>query len=270
MEREGHRPATGADDPDRVNVLLLSGATSATFAPLAELERATPATLCVVVSAVSIADDLAVFRRYEWLDYRKQEKERLSALAEWLHRPGNSLPVWLTMGTEHPGRIRLPIGPGFLWGVITLVAAGLAFAALLELLESLYQPYSGPSAWGVATTLGGALAGAAGAAVLRGRAVTAPVFSALYLAAVAGVVSYGAAVGADFGFYVDITVFALLFFANLRSLRDWLLARPLPWHNYPTLAPQPIYRFLARQLVVTLGSAIAASVIVASSGALNR
>jgi hypothetical protein len=117
------------------------------------------------------------------------------------------------------------------------------------------------AAFGLAAGLTAALAGA----VLRARAVTSGVFFALYAAAFVLACAYLGTL------LLELTLVAGITLACTQGrLRSWLLAEPLEWSGHPTIAPQPIGWFVARQVATVLLPAIAAAVIVASGEVLRR
>jgi hypothetical protein len=259
---DGHRPAAPGTAAT-ARLLVLSNATSVAFEPLCELGLMQTPTICIVASTIALDGAPSAFHRYHWIDYRRHDRGVLAALAGWLRDPEHGSEALAAESLE-PWRVVLPVGVGFVSGALAVASGILLFGALAQTLQTAVldkTPEPMNAAYGLAAGLTAALA----AAVLRARAVTSGVFFALYAAAFVLTCAY-----------VDMLLPELTLVAGItlactqRRLRSWLLAHPLEWTGYPTIAPQPIGWFVARQVITVLLPAIAAAVIVASGDLLHR
>lgn len=266
LAARGHYPARHAGEAS-VRLLVLSNATSVTFEPLLELGRSRMPTVCILASAIAVSDERAVFHRYQWIDYRKRDDAVLYALALWLCERQRRVGQEFAAEAE-VGRIMLPLGGVMMSGCLTIFAGMFLFAILVPILESSFQPYDGPPTWGLFGGLAAALTAAAGAAVIRARAATFAEFLGLYVVTAGFAYVINLACEGELYPFLALGACSVLVDSR-RELSEWLLARRLPWWNYPTIAPQPVGRFVSRQIAVALGAAAAASVVYASGEALR-
>jgi hypothetical protein len=258
----GHLAAEPGSEP-AARLLVLSSATSTAFEPLRELGNRQLPTICIVASTIALDAAPAAFHRFHWIDYRRHDREVLAALARWLDRPERRS-EGLAAETLEAGRTVLPVGVGFLSGALAVASGMLLFGATAQAIQSavLGSP-AGPTALDPRYGLAAGLVAALAAAVLRARAVTTAAFLVLYAGAFALACAYLHAM------YLELSILAGVPLAStLSRVDDWLLAFQLRWTRYATIAPQPTWRFVARQVVTVLLPATAAAVIVSSGDLL--
>lgn len=260
----GHRRVT-AGGLEALRLILLSNATSSDFAPLVDLPMAPQPSVCILLSAIAVPEQLEEFYRYQWVDYRRRENRTIEDLARWLSEPTPEFRARFLPGSLPPRVTIVPGAPGFVSMCLTGLAMLLMYAVLLYILELAFQPHEGPPVWGEIAGIASAVVAAATAGAFRGRLVTFPACASGFVAAFALLAVFAASQHADFGAFVLIFLFpAMIAYGNASAVRDWLPTRWPPWRQVSSLAPQPPWRFLARQVLLPLLAAIAAAVIFTS------
>lgn len=265
MARLGHHRVTPGE-PEAIRLLLLSNATRSDFPPLVDLPTALQPTVCILLSAIAVPEKLEEFYRYQWVDYRSREDRTIEDLACWLRKRTPEFRSRFLPGSFPPRATILPGTLGFISICLTGLAMLLMYATLLYILELAFQGYEGPPVWGEIAGIATAVIASATAGALRGRLVTFPVCASGFLTAFVMLAVFAASQHADRGAFVLLFLIpALIGFGNASAVRDWLPTRRPPWSHVPSLAPQPNWRFLARQALLPLLAAIAATIILTSS-----
>jgi len=270
LECGGHHLADPGE-PGTIQVLLLSNATPVDFAPLVTLAIEQKPTVCVLLSAIAVADDREAFHQYQWIDYRRRDNHEIEALARWLNE---GVPKSLTVSAPDvrpPSATILPVGALFVSIPLTALSSLLMYHFLLRLLEIPIYGYQGLPVAAELTEAGSAVFAALTAAAIRGRLFTFWTYAVGMTCTFALLLSTGVLQGTDAGgVAVVLIIGGCLWFMSAAEMRKWLLARRLPWRHSATLAPQPAWRFLARQALILFVAALAFAIIWASSDGIRR
>jgi hypothetical protein len=257
----------GAEEPQALRLLLLSNATPVDFAPLVgDTPRDFP-TVCVLLSAIAIPQEREALQRYQWVDYRRGEDREIEMIAEWLSK---GTPVGALPEIRPPTVTTLPFGPLLASIVLTVFASLLMFDVMLNLLgtiASVRDYYARPVSLDL-TELANALVAAVTAAMLRGRLVTFLQYQIGFFVIFALLIAYAAMDNADSGGFVFVIVGTLVIeVLTAQGIRNWLPVRRIHWRQLPTLATQPAWRFVRRQVLILVLAAVAAAVMWTSSDA---
>jgi hypothetical protein len=248
-------------------VLLLSNATPIDFEPLVMLSTERKPTVCVVLSAIAVADDRDAFHQHQWIDYRRREDHVIEVLARRLNEGASQFITEVLPDVSAPSATVLPYTALIVSAVLTVLSSGLMFAVLLRLLEIPTVGYQGPPMTAALAEAGSGFFALLTAAAIRGRLVTVWTYAVGMTGACAFL--FATIVLQGGGFPVDVLIGAGVLMYSSASMRDWLPARRLPWRHPATLAPQPAWRFLARQALVSFVAALAVAVIWASSDGIR-
>lgn len=262
MERWGHWRVTSGE-PEAIRLLLLSNATLSDFAPLVDLPSTLQPTVCILLSAIAVPERLEEFYQHQWVDYRGADDLTIEDLARWLSESTTEFRR-ISPGSVPPTATTFSGTAGFLSICLTGLAMFLMYAVLLDVLELAFQHYEGPPLWGEIAGIASAVVAAATAAAFRGRLATFRVCASGFVAAFALLAVFAASQHADLDAYVLIFLIpAMIGFGNASAVRNWLPTFPPP-RSQASLAPQPPWRFLARQALLPLLAAIAWAIIYTS------
>lgn len=202
--------------------------------------------IAVIASGIQIPSDISEFTRYQWVDYRNQLDEQLSALSLYLRGfdlgpTGYSLSV-VPEGLQKtvvPSRVALPIK------YIQFLAGYNIGVGAVELLVSLiYPPGSG-----VLTPLALSALVAAGlmqfvaVGMVLARWATKEILAAIIIASLASMAASG-----RFDLF-GILQSGIFLFISWRMCTDWLPAASTEKPSGPTLA-LPAYKTWARHLLL--------------------